>query len=398
MSPFFRSPETVPSMALHEAILSSVSSVRDSLPEQHHAHFETLRQEIIDFTKVHGIPKESLTKPAALREATSKFSTQDLERLADLLERFEYLVKHKEPKKKEIDLKEAIEYAEAHYHLKEQYDSQVEFLEDVGILESGAIPGIDGNTYPIPTLEQIAMRLFERRETLHTKHDQGFTKLLLVPFEQFLLKYKKDHPSFDLNTDHPLFAWEDYQGGDMGDFPNLVYYPQSFDLKEHQGKTKIQILKANERFPGWTVHLLQPSDPTDSHSLGFASIPRKGEGTTHGKRIPRPSLEVNKTLNEHLSTLQKSKDDPDSPYFQEFGLTPEDWILAFMIHLKETEQPMDDWTNGRESMTGLIGSFFQSVVFVPCASWYKEGLQVDLRINGSRGRDKRIGVRSSVII
>ncbi|KKU41175.1 MAG: hypothetical protein UX57_C0005G0005 [Candidatus Uhrbacteria bacterium GW2011_GWE2_46_68] len=184
----------------------------------------------------------------------------------------------------------------------------------------------------------------------------------------------------------------------MGDFPNLVYYPQSFDLKEHQGKTKIQILKANERFPGWTVHLLQPSDPTDSHSLGFASIPRKGEGTTHGKRIPRPSLEVNKTLNEHLSTLQKSKDDPDSPYFQEFGLTPEDWILAFMIHLKETEQPMDDWTNGRESMTGLIGSFFQSVVFVPCASWYKEGLQVDLRINGSRGRDKRIGVRSSVII
>ena len=29
---------------LGEAILSSVTSVRDSLPEQHRAHFETLRQ------------------------------------------------------------------------------------------------------------------------------------------------------------------------------------------------------------------------------------------------------------------------------------------------------------------------------------------------------------------
>src|SRR3989339_1942057 len=84
---------------LHEAMMDSVSSVRDSLPEQYHAHFETLRQEIIDFTKVHGISRESLGSPDLLREATSKLSTPDLERLADLLKRFEYLLKNREPKK-----------------------------------------------------------------------------------------------------------------------------------------------------------------------------------------------------------------------------------------------------------------------------------------------------------
>ena len=55
--------ESVPSTILHEAILASSSSVRDSLPEQHRAHFETLRQEIIDFAQAHGIPRESLANP-----------------------------------------------------------------------------------------------------------------------------------------------------------------------------------------------------------------------------------------------------------------------------------------------------------------------------------------------
>ena len=136
---------------LGEAIMDSVSSVRDFLPEQHRAHFETLRQEIIDFTKAHGISRESLGKPDLLREVTGKLSTQDLERLALLLERFEHLIVKKEPWKNT----KAIEYGEKFYHLKEQYDSQVELLEQVSILKEGAILGIDGNTYPIPTLEQI---------------------------------------------------------------------------------------------------------------------------------------------------------------------------------------------------------------------------------------------------
>src|SRR3989339_1740710 len=244
------SPESTPSTTLHESILSSVSSVRDSLPEQYRVHFETLRQEIIDFAASHDIPSEALAKPDLLRKAAEELPTKDLERLAFLLERFEHLIVKKEP----WTNKEALEYGEKYYHLEKQYTAQVTLLEKSGILKEGAILGIDDKKYPIPTLEQIAIRLFERRETLRTKHDQGFTKLLLVPFgmsldtlqetlKQFLLDYKQSHPTFELNTNEPLWTWDEYQGADIGDPPNLVYYSQSFTKEGHGGKTKIEILE-----------------------------------------------------------------------------------------------------------------------------------------------------------
>src|SRR3989339_2050509 len=400
---------------LGEAIMDSVSSVRDSLPEQHRAHFETLRQEIIDFTKAHGISRESLGKPDLLREVTGKLSTPDLERLALLLERFEHLIVKNEPWKNT----EAIEHGEKFYHIKEQYDSQVSLLEQVGILKEGAITGIDGKIYPIPTLEQIAMRLFERRETLRTKHDQGFTKLLLVPFgmsldvlcetfKQFLLKYKRNNPSFDLNTDDPLCTWSGYQGADIGDSPKLVYYPQSFTEEGHGGKTKAQILKEQEdnqdSFPGWTVHLLQPSNldtqDTDETPIGIASIPREGQGTPQGDLIPRPPLEANKFSNEYLSILQKAQEDKDSPYHGETGMTPEVWITAFMIHLSETGKPLDNWEKGGESMTYLTGAFFSFSIsiLVLGAGWSCGSRQADLDRFVPHGRGEDIGVRFSVVV
>jgi len=399
------------SATLHEAIMDSVSSVRDSLPKEHRAHFETLRQEIIDFTKTHGISRESLGKPDLLREATGKLSIPDLERLADLLERFEYLLKNGEPKKE--DYTEALEYAEEFYHLREQYDFQVSLLEQVGLLENGMITGIDGHEYSIPTLEQIAIRLFERRSELFTKHDQGFTKLLLVPFgmsldtlretlKQFLLSHKKSHPSFDLDTNNPLWMREDYQGADIGDSPKLVYYSQSFDPKDHQGKTKMEILEEQEdnqdSFPGWTVHLLQPSDPSDPHSPGFASIPREGRGTPQGDLVARPPLEAGKTPSEYLSIFQGAQGDKDSPYHGETGTTPEDWITAFMIHLLETGKPMDNWQNDKESISYLIGAFFHSTVTVPRACWGRSAHHVSLGVDVPWRQTGGFGSRFSVMI
>ena len=420
------------SATLHEAVMDSVSSVRDSLPEQYRAHFETLRQEIIDFTKVHGISRESLGKPNLLREATKKLSTQDLERLALLLERFEYLLKNGEPKKEELP--KHLQEVERLYNLREQYTFQFNLLKEVGILKEGAILGIDGNTYPIPTLEQIAMRLFERRETLETKHDQGFTKLLLVPFgmsldtlretfKQFLLKYKKDNPTFNLDTHEPLWAWSDYQGADIGDSPNLVYYPQSFDEKDHQGKTKMEMLKEQAKgrwtpafagvaggkglgTPGWTVHLLQPSNPNEQDTetpKGFAPIPREGQGTPHPslrEGRDRPPLEAGKIPNGYLSILQKAQGDKDSPYHGETGMTPEDWITAFMIHLSETGQPLDDAWNptNKESISYLTGVFFRFSSRVPCVSWSRDSCRANLDRGGPRTRVGAIGLRSSVVV
>jgi len=423
---------------LNEAIMDSVSSVRDALPEQYRAHFETLRQEIIDFAQAHDIPRESLAKPNALREAASKLSTPDLTRLANLLERFEYLLVHKEPRE---ETPEALEYAEEFYHLEKQYTSQVALLEQVGILKEGTILGIDNKKYPIPTLEQIAIRLFERRETLQTKHDQGFTKLLLVPFgmsldtlrdtlKQFLLSYNQSHPTFELNTNNPLWTWDEYQGADIGDSPNLVYYPQFFTEDGHGGKTKMEILKeqAEGRWtltsvsgdpatggtvsvgvaegsetgtPGWTVHLLQPSnlESQDTETpMGFAYIPRQGQGTPQGDLTSRPPLEAGQSPIEYLSLLQVSKDNEDSPYSQESGMTPEDWIIAFMIHLSETGKPLDNYADGTESISYLTGAFFSSSPSVPYACWDRGNRQVGLGRDVPRNRDESVGAHFSVVV
>ena len=460
---------------LDEAILASVSSVRDSLPEQHRAHFETLRQEIIDFAQAHGIPREALSKSDALREAAEKLSAPNLERLALLLERFSYLLVHHEFMKE--DCTEVLEYGEEYYHLKEQYDSQVEFLKQVGILHSKKesektqnlssffrsllpfgkkkrpevslppetskifyITGIDGNEYPIPTLEQIAARLFERRKELETKHDQGFTKLLLVPFgmsldalletlKRFLFDYKQRNLDFDLDTDNPLWTWKEYQGADIGDSPDLVYYPRFFDSENHQGKTKMEILKEQAEgpwipasagmagvrgggtvmseggveTPGWIIHLLQPSNMEDKDTeipKGFAPIPREGQGIPQGDENPRLPLEACKTPNEYLSILKKAKDDPNSPYFQESGMTLEDWIMAFMIHLSETGKPLDNERNpiNIENISYLTGTFSPSSLCVPRVHWSYSHWRVVLAWHGSRTRHERMGARSSVIV
>ncbi len=411
MFPFSRSTsEFSPSTTLNEAILASSSSVRDSLPEQHREHFETLRQEIIDFAQAHGIPKDALAKPDALREAAQKLSIPDLQRLATLLERFEYLLVYKEPRR---GITEALEYVEKKYHLLKQYDSQVKLLTEVGILNEGVITGIDQKEYPIPTLEQIAQRIFERRETFDTKHDQGFTKLLLVPFgmsldsfqvvlDRFLFSYKKSHPTFGLAINDFLSAPEYYQGADTGGSPKLVYYPKFFDEKGHQGKTKMQILGGQEDnqnfFPGWTIHLLQPSDPSNPDSLGFAPIPRKGQGEKHGKDNPRFDLEAGKRPVEYLSIFQKFQNDPTSSYYGETSFTPEDWIIAFMTHLTETGQPLDDYQNDRESISCVIGAFFPFSVVVPVACWVSEFRQVSFDFFSSNGYYEDQGVRSSVIV
>jgi len=237
-------------------------------------------------------------------------------------------------------------------------------------------------------------------------------------FKQFLLKYKKDNPTFNLDTHEPLWAWSDYQGADIGDSPNLVYYPQSFDEKDHQGKTKMEMLKEQAKgrwtpafagvaggkglgTPGWTVHLLQPSNPNEQDTetpKGFAYIPRQGQGTLQEDENHRPLLESGKSPNEYLSILQKAQDDPNTPYFQEFGMTPEDWIIVFMIHLTETGEPMDNFANEKESVSYLTGAFFRSSTGVPYAYWDRDVRQVYFGGNGPRDRDERIGVRSSVVV
>jgi len=405
-----------PSVSLSETVLDSVSSdrARASIPEQYQSTFDELRNGILAFCAEFQIPVSALSNKEIFGTylASPKIPQKRMEEMVLLFQWFEYLLVHKEPFKE--GLPQVLEYTERLYHLREQYTDQVELLECVGILDEGAITGIDGNRYPLPTLEQIAQRVYEQREILETKHDQGFTKLLLIPFgmsldvlistfRKFLLDYKEDHENFDLNRKDPFTTSSaNYQIVDRGGYPKIVYFPKSFDPKNHQGKNKFEILKDQaagpSSFPGWTIHLFQPSDSAHPDSPGFASIPKMGKGNVRGKKNPRPDLEAGTSAAESLFFLQKVFQDPVSPYFHESGMTPEDWILMFMTHLQETGEPSDDCVDDLENRTYLIGSFFSSFFLVPCASWHRDRQQVSLNKYNPYEPNSIMGVRSSVII
>jgi len=399
--------------SLSEAFLDSSSRTRDTLPEQYRTQFDELRKNIFAFCKQFDIPVSTLSNKEAFGAelASKKIPPARIAEAVLLFQRLEHLVTRGELLK-EIH-PEYLEEAERLYHLREQYVAQVELLERVGILQDGAITGIDGKKYSIPTLEQIAEHLCspERERLLKTKRDQGFTKLLLVPFgmsldalidtfRQFLLFYKQTHEDFDLDTDNPLQIWRaGYLRADIGDSPMLVYNPKSFDKDHHEGQTKLEVLEeqAVDQFsiPGWKVHLLQaPYDDT----LGFRGIPRPGQGHTQGGQVPRPDLEAYQTPEEYLSLLQQAQDSPDSPYHSESGLTPEDWILAFMTHLAETGESLDDYGNGIDSVTCLIGVFCPSYIDALTAYWARSNRRVVLGSSIPDRRNRDIGARSSVMI
>jgi len=376
------------SVPLSEAFLDTSFCTRFNIPERYQEHFDELRNGILTFCKDFQIPNEALKDLKAFGDAlTSHRPLIPLERIGQVLPLFqelEHLVTNKEPFEEEPS--EPLEYAEHLYHLKEQYASQVALLERVGILKEGAITGIDGHRYPIPTLEQISARLFEQKETLRAKRDQGFTKLLLVPFgmslgslidifQQFLFDYKQTHATFILCDESPIHMW-DYREADIGDHPELIYDPKSFDRGEYQGKTKIRILEEQrnnqDSFSGWKVHLFQPSDPDNSDSPGFASVPGECKGTMHGKKFPRLDLEAGQTPKEYLSILQEAQNDPTSPYYHEFGIILEDWILAFTTHLAETGEPLDNILNPTGDFCYLLGALFLPHHSVPTAVYSRQ--------------------------
>jgi len=418
--------------SLSEAFMASSSRARHSLPEQYRTHFDELREGILTFCTEFQIPPTALSNREIfgnyLSSHTPCIPFSKMQEAFLLFQRLEYLLTHKEPLKEES---KALKEVEPLYHLSEQYTAQVNLLERAGILVDGAIMGIDGNRYPIPTLEQIAECLCspERRELFEIKRGQGFTKLLLVPFgmsldelieifKQFLLDYKKTHPTFarehassyddsDNSNWDPLNVWRDYEKADTGIFPLLssnspkvFYHPQCFHPIDHKGKTKVDILEDAIQDPlkGWRVLFLQPSDVFDLDAKGIARIPGVDPERKQEEHPLRPDVGANKTPEKYLNILMVSQYNPTSPYYGESGMTPEDWILAFMTHLEETQQPMDDCQSSEECGSFLMGSFFPSHFGVPNAGWSWASQQVKLDRWDPSQRSNQYGIRSAVVI
>jgi hypothetical protein len=89
----FMSPE---SLSPH---LSSIESLKASLPEKHRHLFDSLLQDIKDYCASHDLPTPSLTSREAFITAAQKNRTPPdvLNHIILLLKRFDYLTEHKEP-------------------------------------------------------------------------------------------------------------------------------------------------------------------------------------------------------------------------------------------------------------------------------------------------------------
>src|SRR3989344_6570550 len=259
--------------------------------------------------------------------------------------------------------------------IKEQWETQVRTLDKLGILEifpeskDLGIRGVDGKEYPVPNAEAIEARLAANQELVARKMEQGFTKMLIVPFgyplDKLVDKYRKailrhhkegkllatkESPSdpdepLDLNEGEPVYTWSEYQDADRNG--KLVYNPQSFG-RSHGGKTKAEMLQDPKN--AWAVVLLED----------MPNIPRAGRGkTVEGRK----QVEAGKSPEEYLELLRKEK-----AYKGEEGLTPEADLLYALTQLEETNQVANDY-QGKGSISYQLGAFFPSSGNVPLSCW-----------------------------
>lgn len=294
--------------------------------------------------------------------------------------------------------------------LKNQYETKAKILNQLGLLEilpksqEIGILGIDGQEYPFPKMEAIEQELKNNKELFETKIAQGFTELEIVPFAMplqrlintlkkqlfkhhkegklFHTKKNQDDPNeelkpFDLKEDDPLYVWDNYQNADENG--ELFYDIKKFSKKNHQGKTKQEMIEAlkQSQMPGYLVTFREKS----------INIPREGKGEI---KHNRKQLEANKTPKEYLQLLLKGKQ-----YKGEFGQTLEEWITEFLIHLEETNQVIDDY-QGNGSASYLIGMFFHVSGNVPFGYSFHNNRQVYLDGNFPDCRNHVFGARSAV--
>ena len=318
------------------------------------------------------------------------------------------------------------------FNLEEQYESQLNILKDSNLLETlgngeqgiQGIPFFDtqGNPteqrhYPIPSLDQIIDWMRDKEELLKQKHQQGFTKMLLVPFglplerlttayQEQLQEHFNNHQLFlprnnpedqdeqqtTVSELNPMYIFEQYPDADLSNTTKkqhktegIVYYPQQF-TNDHKGHTKQELLTTpppqfHTLSQGWKILFVED----------LTHIPRETQGTT---KEQRPQLEANKSPNEYLAHTQDTT--TENPYQHEQGMTPEDWFILALTNLHTKNEVTDDYASNIGSTCFLTGSYLPSVACVPRAYWDRGDARAGLGGSDAGGRWRDGGSRAVV--
>ena len=309
---------------------------------------------------------------------------------------------------------------ESSLKIREQYETQKKIYEKIGLLEKreGALgmEGIDGVWYPFPSMSEVHRRFREQKEMLDIKTDQGFEKLLIVPFGMSLKKFEEtmkntilEHfegttpdpadpnimmpdpktrlfatnrdgvrKALRLDTDTPLYVFDKYADADTAD--TLVYFPRAFEKEDHGGKTKKDLLKETQQ--GFHILLIE-QDPV---------IPARDIDETIGTTQPRKRLVAGDSAENYLQKLRTEKE-----YAGEQGMTPEAWMTHFLLHLEATNQVIDDY-QGNGKVNYNLGGWFPAAGGVAYGYWNRDDARAYLGGRDPGNRNSSRGSRSAVMV
>jgi hypothetical protein len=306
------------------------------------------------------------------------------------------------------------------FSLKMEYARTITALNRIGILtllprsDSSGVMGIDGKEYPVPAQEQLQEVFTHNKELVDRKMRQGFTELQLTPIamptSQLIDRVKsavlthatagkiiqtKQNPTdadipVRVNTGKPLWIWDMVR--QAVDTPHLVYFPQAYTDRNHQGLTKEEVMQKTRlcAVPGWSAGLIEP----------IPVMPQQGQGKIIGGRR---QLEAYSTPRDYLQTLS-------TPTYQgETGWTPEDFLTHFVTQLESTNQVSHDRYDS--NALWLLGSYVPNSGFglrsdsgrawgvrnlVPVGYWARVPGRMDVSAHRSGNRLKGWVARSMV--
>ena len=286
--------------------------------------------------------------------------------------------------------------------IEREFATQIKSLQEINFLETrdGRIgfTAIDNNFYEVPSVEEIKNH-FLSNPNIKQKVDQGFTRLLIVPFgallkflvektETLIRKHKIEGKLLDRNGKELIHCEPDAVSIStsqlMADVSGeLRYYSDFFDWDTCNGQTKKELLStvsSKSPFLGYHILLLQQD----------TTIPEEGAGVSRGGRR---AMERGKTPHEYLKELRSNP-----VYVGEQGLTPEDWLALFSTNLNQNNTVIDDTGNGVDGVKFLIGSYFYQDHSVPLAHWSRDKRYEQARIDGRAPTNKyaTVGPSSAV--
>ncbi len=290
--------------------------------------------------------------------------------------------------------------------ITKQYESQLDVLKNAGLLSnlsdgSEGIIGEDGAQHPVPSLLSIVQRFCEdekKYELLRRKVEQGFTKLIMVPFASSLndlvdayanqlVRHNLEGRLFGegkspaanagkvaellwLETSEPVYKWTAY------DSEETAYFPTSFDSENDTGLTKQEAITQKG---GWQVYLIEETP-----------IPKIGKGAN---KNGRQQLETGLSPRQYLERLQA-----DPQYKGEVGLTPESWLMRALTRLKERGEVIDD-SEGTGAINYILGLYIAGGgQCVSRANWSRGRFQASLGGFHAENSDLSIGASTAVMV